>query len=73
MKELYNNRDELAGNKFSGVHFVNGAYRVHKNAFIPQFVSWSDTSTDKKIALVVKEFGENMEWDNYSLWLTMYD
>jgi hypothetical protein len=73
LSELYETRKERSKSKFSGVHFVNGVYRVHIDSFIPR-VFWVDKTIWDDVASVVDiAFPLTMEWDTQSLWLTMKD
>lgn len=75
LRELYETRKELSNNKFSGVHFVNNAYRVHIDAFIPRIFNVGDGQTlwnDIRTVINI-EFHSVMEWDSQTLWLTMKD
>jgi len=67
---IYENREKLATSKFTGVHYVNSVYRIHKSAFIPSVLDSSDTG--QKIGNVIDAcFPNKMEWDAQSLWITI--
>ena len=70
---LYDNREDLSKDKDSGVHKIDGVYRVHKYAFVPRVLNSRTNSVDKSIANVVLLFPGNLVWDQPSLWLTIYD
>lgn len=74
LKQLYKDRDNLAGNKFSGVRYVNDVYRIHMDKFIPGFMLYTRKDIYDMIGQIVDEtFGEKAEWDSHSLWLTFLD
>lgn len=67
---IYQNREKLATSKFTGVHYVDGMYRVHKGAFIPTVLDGHDIN--KKIGEVINIcFCNKMVWDSQSLWITI--
>jgi hypothetical protein len=73
LTELYETREELSKNKFSGVYFVKGVYRVHVDSFIPRVFSVDKTIWDDIAKVVDVTFSQTMEWDQQTLWLTMKD
>lgn len=73
IKYLYDNREELAKDKFSGVHKVDGVYRIHKSAFIPHVLD-NYAQTNRTIAAVVDTWfapHHGITWDALSLWITI--
>ncbi len=73
LKDLYKHKDKLAGDKFSGVHYADGVYRVHSGSFIPKIYFSLSSNIYKHVDTEAKEFGDKMYWDVFSLWLTMFD
>ena len=67
---IYQNREKLAESKFTGVHCVDGVYRIHKGAFIPSVLEAFDIN--KKIGEVIDIcFSNKMVWDSQTQWITI--
>lgn len=70
LQDLFDNCEEMSKSKFSGVHFVNGTYRIHEGVIIPRAFAtptvWNDMQTVIDIC-----FPNTMLWDKQSLWLTI--
>ena len=73
MTYLYENREELATDKWSGMHKVGNTYRIHKSSFIPQILNSRLTDADKTIAAVADIYYHNkgLVWDAESYWITI--
>jgi hypothetical protein len=70
VKYTYENREALSKDKHSGVHFVNGVYRVHIGSFVPKMLGMFNASEEiGKVVNIV--YHNKMEWDKSSGWLTM--
>jgi len=70
---LYDNREALSKDKFSGMHKVDDVYRIHKSAFIPHVLD-NYAQSNRTIAAVVDTwFGPNkgVTWDAFTLWITI--
>ena len=73
MTYLYENREKLATDKWSGMHKVGNTYRIHKSSFIPQILNSRLTDADKTIAAVADIYYHNkgLVWDAESYWITI--
>ncbi len=73
MTYLYENREELSKDKYSGMHKVDNVYRMHKSAFVPQILNSRLTDVDNSIAAVADIYFHNkgMTWDAASYWITI--
>jgi hypothetical protein len=73
MTFLYENREELSKDKFSGMHKVDDVYRIHKSSFVPKLLNSRAVDVDRTIAAVADIYFHNkgLEWDQSSYWITI--
>ena len=73
MTYLYENREKLATDKFSGMHKVGNTYRMHKSSFVPRMLNSRLVDVDRTIASVADIYFHNkgLVWDQESYWITI--
>jgi hypothetical protein len=71
LRHIHKNRKELSESKSSGVHAINGVYKIHESNFIPRALAATLKDTDIRDVVDIA-FPLSMEWDSQSLWLTMH-
>lgn len=73
MTYLYENREELSKDRFSGMHKVDNVYRMHKSSFVPRVLDRCLADVDRTIASVADIYFHNkgLVWDAQSYWITI--
>jgi hypothetical protein len=72
MTYLYENREQLATDKFSGMHKVGDVYRMHKSSFVPQMLNSRLVDVDKTASVADIYFhNKGLVWDQQSYWITI--
>lgn len=75
LQHVYNKREFLSKNKFSGVHEASDNYAIHKSDLFPKFILAA--STDNVLDAIIMDsieesFSDETEFDPESQWLYIH-